>query len=75
MTHMMVKFEEADQIIHFVQIMNRYEWEADIRCGSRIVDAKSLTGVMALAGSRPVELILHGDECGKILEEIAPYAA
>ena len=75
MKHILVKFDQADQIINFVRIINRYSYDADVKCGSRVVDAKSVVGVLSLAKSKTVELILHTDECAALLEEIAPYAA
>lgn len=75
MKRILVKFDQADQIINFVRIINRYSYDADVKCGSRVVDAKSVVGVLSLAKSKTVELILHTDECDALLEEIAPYAA
>ena len=75
MKHILVKFDQADQIINFVRIINRYSYDADVKGGSRVVDAKSVVGVLSLAKSKTVELILHTDECDGLLEEIAPYAA
>ena len=75
MKHILVKFDQADQIINFVRIIDRYSYDADVKCGSRVVDAKSVVGVLSLAKSKTVELILHTDECDALLEEIAPYAA
>ena len=75
MKHILVKFDQADQIINFVRIINRYSYDADVKCGSRVVDAKSVVGVLSLAKSKTVELILHKDECDALKEEIAPYAA
>ena len=75
MKHILVKFDQADQIINFVRIINRYSYDADVKCGSRVVDAKSVVGVLSLAKSKTVELILHPDECDALLEQIAPYAA
>lgn len=75
MKHILVKFDQADQIINFVRIINRYSYDADVKCGSRVVDAKSVVGVLSLAKSKTVELIIHTDECDGLLEEIAPYAA
>lgn len=75
MKHILVKFDQADQIINFVRIINRYSYDADVKCGSRVVDAKSVVGVLSLAKSKTVELILHTDECDALLEETAPYAA
>ena len=56
MKRVAVKFNQPDQIIDFVRIMNRYEYDVDVKCGSRIVDAKSIVGVLALAKSRTVEV-------------------
>ena len=75
MKHILVKFDQADQIINFVRIINRYSYDADVKCGSRVVDAKSVVGVLSLAKSKTVELILHTDECDALLEEIAPSRA
>ena len=75
MKRILVKFDQADQIINFVRIINQYEYDADVKCGSRIVDAKSIVGVLSLARSKDLELILHTDECGALLDEIAPFAA
>ncbi len=76
MKRVAVKFDQPDQIIDFVRIMNRYEYDADVKCGSRIVDAKSIVGVLALAKSRTVEVIVHTDEsCEDLMEEISRYAA
>ena len=75
MIHLNLRFGQTEQIVRFVRVMNRYEYSADIKCGSRVVDAKSIIGVLSLAKNRTVELILHTEECGGLLEEIAPYAA
>ena len=75
MKRILVKFDEADQIMNFERIINQYEYDADVKCGSRIVDAKSIVGVLSLARSKDLELILHTDECGDLLDEIAPFAA
>ena len=75
MKHILVKFDQADQIINFVRFIIGYSYDADVKCGSRVVDAKSVVGVLSLAKSKTVELILHTDECDALLEEIAPYAA
>ena len=75
MKHAFVKFDEADQIVDFVRIITRYGYDADVKCGSKIVDAKSIVGVLSLARSKVLELIVHSDDCDALLEEIAPFAA
>ena len=58
-----LKFDQPEEIIDFVRIMNRYECDADVKYGSMVVDAKSIVGVLSLARSKTVEVILHTDEC------------
>lgn len=75
MTRFYLKFEEADQIVNFVKIISQYDYEADVKYGSRMVDAKSIVGVLSLAQCKTVELILHTEDCGSLAERIAPFAA
>lgn len=75
MEHILVKFEQAEQIYDFVRIMSKCDFDADIKLGSCIVDAKSIVGVLSLAKARTVELILHTEDCGSLKEKIAMFAA
>ena len=70
-----LKFDQPEEIIDFVRIMNRYEYDADVKYGGMVVDAKSIVGVLSLARSKTVEVILHTDECQNLLDEIAQFAA
>ncbi|MBS1484190.1 MAG: HPr family phosphocarrier protein, partial [Clostridium sp.] len=56
MTSMLVKFEKPNQVVDFVNTISRYDYDADIKYGSHMVDAKSILGVLYLAVSRTVEL-------------------
>ncbi len=76
MRRVSIKFSQSDQVAKFVRILNRYDVEASIKCGSRTVNAKSIMGVLALAKSKTSPLILQTDvECPELMEEIAPFAA
>ena len=74
MTSMLVKFEQPEQVVDFVNTLSHYD--ADIKYGSCMVDAKSVLGVLYLAVSRTVELILHIDEDGSrdIKNRLAKFA-
>ena len=89
MTSMLVKFEQPEQVVDFVNTLSHYDCDADIKygrrmgdaqaglnIGSRMVDAKSVLGVLYLAVSRTVELILHIDEdgSGDIKNRLAKFA-
>jgi len=76
MRRVSIKLSQHDQVAKFVRILNRYDVEASIKCGSRTVNAKSIMGVLALARSKTAPLILQTDaECPGLMEEIAPFAA
>lgn len=76
MTSMMLKFEQTNQILDFVKTIRHCTYDADIKYGSRIVDAKSILGVLALAASHTVELILHTDKdnCADIIHQLGHFA-
>lgn len=65
-----VRFEQAKDIVDFVKTASRYNYDIDVRCGSVVVDAKSLVGVMAVASRRVVEVVAHTEECGELLAKV-----
>lgn len=76
MTSMLVKFEKPNQVVDFVNTISRYDYDADIKYGSHMVDAKSILGVLYLAVSRTVELVLHTEEsnCWDLKQRLAKFA-
>lgn len=74
MKHIFVTFEKVEQIYEFVRIMGKCDFEADVKVGSRIVDAKSIVGVLSLAKNKTVEVVLHTEECSHIIAQIAAIA-
>ncbi len=70
-----VRFKQVKDIVDFVKTASGYSYDIDVRCGSIVVDAKSLVGVMAVADRKVVEIVAHTEECGELLEKVACYAA
>lgn len=62
MTKMLVKLNSPNQAEALVRTVNKYDYDADIRYGSCLVDAKSIMGVMTLAVGKVVELLVHTEE-------------
>lgn len=75
MTSMLIKFEQPKEVVNFVNTISHYDYDADIKYGSQIVDAKSVLGVLYLAVSRTVELILHTEEndCRDLRTRLAEF--
>ena len=76
MKKVMISLSESIQIKSFVNIINKYPFDLDLRSGRYLVDAKSILGIFSLDLSKPVELEILSDdnqEIEKFLEEIKPY--
>lgn len=75
MKRVTLNLKTVDQVLDFIKVMNTYPCEADIRYGSCVVDAKSLMGVMSLAVSKTVELVLHSESQDELDERLKAFAA
>ena len=49
MNKLRVRLNQVSDIVSFVAIANKCECDIDARCGSIVVDAKSLMGVMSIS--------------------------
>ena len=67
-----VKFNDVEQIREFVSIIDKIDANFDLGSGQKIVDAKSILGVMALDFSGPLQLKYDSNEDG-IKEKIMPF--
>ena len=56
----------------FVSILEKHSGNFDLRCGRKLVDAKSILGILSLDLSRPLNLIIY-DEDHTILKDLAPF--
>ena len=66
-------FRQPEDITEFVDIINQFEYDVDLKSGKNIVDAKSLLGVIAISKADGVELVIHSDECQELLDRIQAY--
>lgn len=71
-----IRFYGVDQVRQFVNVISKFDTSFDLGSGQRIVDAKSILGVMALDLSGPLRLRYHLNETEsetEIQEKIAPF--
>lgn len=72
MQQVYVKFNTAEQIRTFVNVISNIDADIDLGCGRRTVDAKSILGVFSLDFSEP--LPLRFNSCSsEIKEKISPF--
>ncbi len=67
-----VKFNDVNQVRRFVDVIDKIDLSFNLGEGRRIVDAKSILGVLALDLTRPLRLSYDSDDDG-IREKLAPF--
>lgn len=67
-----VKFKDVNQIKQFVNVIDKIDSCFNLGEGRRIVDAKSILGVMALDLTQPLRLSYDSDD-ESIREKLTPF--
>ncbi|MEH2943482.1 HPr family phosphocarrier protein [Lachnospiraceae bacterium KK002] len=67
-----VRFRDVEQIRQFVNIIDKCDANFDLGSGQRVVDAKSILGVMALDFSGPL-CLKYDSEDSAIREKIMSF--
>ncbi|MBQ1861801.1 MAG: HPr family phosphocarrier protein [Clostridia bacterium] len=74
-----IKLSLAENVKTFVNTVNKYDFDMDLRAGRHVVDAKSILGIFSLDLSRPITLEVDDDEhvdpkqLEALLEDIRPF--
>ena len=68
-----IKLSLAENVKSFVNIVNRYAYDVDLRAGRHVVDAKSILGIFSLDLSKPITLEVYAEDCDDLLEELKPF--
>lgn len=62
-----------NDIVNFVNKIAQYPFSADLRCGSHVVDAKSLLGVLGFGMGKTLTLQVYGEDNGRLMSDISEY--
>jgi len=68
-----IRLNLAENVKAFVNAVNRYSFDMDLRSGRHVVDAKSILGIFSLDLSKPITLEINTDDCEALLEDIKPF--
>lgn len=68
-----IKLSLAENVKVFVNIVNRYNYDIDLRAGRHVVDAKSILGIFSLDLSQPITMEVFDDNCSDLLADVQPY--
>jgi phosphotransferase system HPr-like phosphotransfer protein len=70
-----IRLSLAENVKTFVNVVNRYPYDMDLRAGRHVVDAKSILGIFSLDLSKPIALEVYADDCDDLLADIKPFVA
>lgn len=74
-----IRLSLAENVKTFVNIVNRYDFEMDLRSGRHVVDAKSILGIFSLDLSKPITLEVDDEKdkdekaLAALLADIKPF--
>ena len=68
-----IKLNFAEEVKTFVNTVNRYPYEVDLRAGRHVVDAKSILGIFSLDLSKPITLDIYSDICDDLIADIQQF--
>ncbi len=68
-----IKLSFAEEVKAFVNAVNRYPYEMDLRAGRHVVDAKSILGIFSLDLSKPIILDIYDDNCDDLIADIQQF--
>ena len=63
----------TESVKKFVNIISSYDYDADVRSGRYVVDAKSILGIFSLDLGEPIVLEIASDDCDDLLAALAPF--
>ena len=68
-----IKLSYAEEVKTFVNAVNRYPYDMDLRSGRHVVDAKSILGIFSLDLSKPITLDIYNDDCDDLIADIGQF--
>lgn len=70
-----IKLSLAENVKTFVNVVNRYPYDMDLRAGRHVVDAKSILGIFSLDLSKAITLEIYADDCEDLMNDLKPFIA
>lgn len=70
-----IRLSLAENVKAFVNIVNRYPYDVDLRSSRHVVDAKSILGIFSLDLSKPITMEIYSDDCEELIEQVKPFMA
>ena len=73
MKSIQISLQMASSVKEFVNIVQKYTYDIDLRCERYVVDAKSILGIFSLDLSKPINVEIHSEACDDLIAELKPF--
>lgn len=73
MQTVIVQFKTPQQVKEFVQLVQNYPFEIDLKTEKYVVDAKSILGIFSLDLSNPITVEIHSNDCQELLTALQKF--
>jgi len=70
MVELEINIKSPDKIQKLVQIATSYDYDIELAYGRYTVDAKSIIGVFTLNIGHPINMVVHSEECGGLIDKL-----
>jgi phosphocarrier protein HPr len=68
-----IHLKSINEVKEFVRIVNDFPYDVDLASGRYIVDAKSIMGIFSLDLAKPIDVEIHDDLSGDLVERLKPF--
>ena len=68
-----IRLSTIQDIRTFIETVTLSDVEVDLRSQRYLVNGKSIMGIYSLDLQKPIEMILHSDNCPELLEKLARF--
>ena len=68
-----ISLTEVNQVKRFVSLVERAPCDVDVVSGHYTVNAKSMLGLYSLDLSKPVQVLIYGDDCVGLAKQLEEF--
>ena len=74
MTRIPVHFNTVNDLLKFVNIVSRYNYDVELKSGDCVLDAKSIVSAIVLSPSIDLEMLVDTNDCQDLVANVSAYA-
>lgn len=65
-----ISLSQVSQVKQFVNLVGQAPFDVDVVSGRYTVNAKSMLGIYSLDLSKPIQVVIYGDNCEQLKKDL-----